>query len=985
MRLNSLSIETPATRVCLLVLATTLGVGVGCNKKPIDPTPVTATDQAKNAAESSTSAIDGAVKLYNQGRLEPALRAAEDHLVAVPTDATALTLVVQIQNDLGNKQAAAEAAEALSTAMPEDAGKILVRAHYWYIETKRFADAERVLRTAAENDSTNVEAHRSLASLLCAQGRRSESVEPLKQLIRLRVAQPNELMALVDIKSPFQLVSYAPYYQSNDGSFFNLGDALKSYAIDNQPDVALELLESLIRQQPEFLAASALKGRILIECGRRDEFDQWLIQCTREMAEHPDYWSALGLARQLRSETLLAAEAYARAIELDPTDRNSLRGLAECLDANGESEQAKRVRERLVQLERVFRIAKDANAERCREISTTLQSLTRPLESTGWLMLALQQQGQRPSQQSVFQERITQIAAWEKNNPPEARQKHWLSKTVGLERRRAPQNVADSGKSVPPASEVGESPVVQFVEKTSVAGLPIAGPVMIASEEKHVPFLYQTTGAGIAVFDFDLDGKADLYESRCLHEPLKERASSTNRLYRQVSKQRFEDKTELSAVGDQGFGQGVTSGDVNQDGFPDLLVGNFGKNRLYINQGDGTFRVADSPAFAEDSWTTSVALADLSGDGLPEIIEVNYIDDPAAPTRPCPLGTACTPQQMIPAEDNVYLAQANGTFAMVKKRSEATTASYGMGLVVSAFSDERSNEVFVGNDAEYNQFWSWNPKDGTLMESALARGCAVGRNGNSQACMGIASGDFNGDGTLDLHVTNFLNEPANLFMQTASGVFSDDALQYGLFKDSSAMLGFGTQAGDFNHDGHLDLIRLNGHVYGDPAANVPFRMPPQQFLGGSGPFKSVVNNQGGEYFEQATLGRALATTDWDRDGDLDLIATHLDRPLALLENTTPNSGHWLQFELIGTNSERDAVGTKMTITCGGRRRYAWRTTGDGYLCKNESAVHIGLGEDTEIDQVTVRWPNGTDQTFTNLACDRRYRIIEGHAQAELVW
>ncbi|MEL6106664.1 MAG: FG-GAP-like repeat-containing protein [Planctomycetota bacterium] len=932
--------------------------------------------------------IESAVELYNRGELEPALAAAERYLIAHPTDATALTLVVQIQNDQGDKLAAAQAAEALAVAMPTDSSKILVRAHYWYIETKQFTDAERVLRAVVADDPMFVEAQRSLAGLLCAQGRRSESVAPLKQLIRLRVAQPNELLALIDVKSPFQVVSYEPYYDKDDGSLFNLGDALKAYAIDNQPDVALKTLETVVAEHPDCAPAIALQGRILIECGRRDDFDQWLLECPPEVADHADYWSAVGLAKQLQSDLPTATAAYAKAITLDPTDRNSLRGLAECFEANRQSEPAQQVRERLVVLERVFRIANEANAKQCEEIATLLQSLTRPLESTGWLMRAMALEGKLPTQQRAFHERMKKITAWESSHPMEARQNHWLTNSVGLKVSDLPiASAGDSSvRSFPANSQnAAVESRVRFVERTAEVGLAVEGPAVVSNDKRHVPFLYQTTGAGVAMFDFDRDGNADFYETRCLTRPLQEDSASSNRLYRQVAPTRFVDAATWAGVGDQGFGQGVTSGDLNQDGFPDLLVANFGTNRLYLNQGDGSFQLADSIEFDPESWTTSVAIADLTGDGLPEIAEVNYIDDPAAPTRPCPLGTSCTPQQMIPAEDYFYLARPDGSFEPIKKSVETQTASYGMGLVVADFSGDGANEVFVGNDAEYNQFWKWNAENGTLVESALARGCAVGRNGNSQACMGIASGDFDQDGQLDLYVTNFLQEPANLFVQTTSGLFSDEALRYGLFEASHSMLGFGTQACDFNHDGHLDLLTLNGHVYGDPSGSVPFRMRPQLFSGRTDGFRVLERDQAGAYFGQVALGRSLAVFDWGHDGDMDIVATHLDRPLAILENVTESNGHWVQIELIGTRSERDAIGARITVSCGERKFHAWRTAGDGYLSRNEAVVHVGLGDEDRIDELTIRWSSGVDQRFAGFKSGKRYRVVEGDDRMEVIW
>lgn len=247
--------------------------------------------------------------------------------------------------------------------------------------------------------------------------------------------------------------------------------------------------------------------------------------------------------------------------------------------------------------------------------------------------------------------------------------------------------------------------------------------------------------------------------------------------------------------------------------------------------------------------------------------------------------------------------------------------------------------------------------------------------------MGIASGDFNADGMIDLHVTNFWQEPSNLFVQTTPGVFSDETLRTGLYDDSLTSLGFGTQSRDFDNDGQLDLAVLNGHVFGDPSRQTPFRMLPQIFRGSPRGFSLQPSRDGGEYFSDRTLGRTLAVADMNRDGKVDLICSHLDRPLALLENVSEATGNWIQFQLIGTDSERDAIGARLAIHVGDRVIHVWRTAGDGYLCTNESILHIGLGATDDVVLAEVYWPSGRKQTIKGLPVNARYVIVEGDDDA----
>ena len=261
---------------------------------------------------------------------------------------------------------------------------------------------------------------------------------------------------------------------------------------------------------------------------------------------------------------------------------------------------------------------------------------------------------------------------------------------------------------------------------------------------------------------------------------------------------------------------------MNQDGFPDLLIANIGNNVLLINQGDGTFRdashfVLDNP----EGWTSSLGLADLDGDHLPEIIEINYVDDPRAYEVKCKENYMdCQPQEFNNRADRVHRCLADGTFVPWHAVSEMSDVPMlGFALIIANFDRQYGNDLFVANDGDLNHYWTSTAASEAIderfamVESASLRGCSIGRGGESQACMGIASGDFDRDGTLDLHVTNFLHQPANLFLQSRSEFFSDEALKYRLAEVSFDVLGFGTQAADFDNDGWLDLAVLNGTMF----------------------------------------------------------------------------------------------------------------------------------------------------------------------------
>ncbi len=314
----------------------------------------------------------------------------------------------------------------------------------------------------------------------------------------------------------------------------------------------------------------------------------------------------------------------------------------------------------------------------------------------------------------------------------------------------------------------------------------------------------------------------------------------------------------------------------------------------------------------------------------------------------------------------------------------------GLGLVIANFDRRHGNDFFIANDGDFNHFWiSGDASDPAIEKFELAEaanlfGCSIGRGGNSQACMGVAAGDFNRDGTLDLHVTNFYRESVNLFLQTRSGNFSDEALSYGLVEPSFDVLGFGTQAADFDNDGWLDLAVLNGHVFDARHEGIPFRMRPQLLLGSRQGFTLHDQDIAGDYWKQAHLGRTLAMLDFNSDGRIDLVANHLDAPTALLQNDSA-AQNWLQVELIGTNSERDAIGAEVRVEVGEQAWTGWQTGGDGHMCTNEPIIHFGLGSSKAIDRVQIQWPSGQTQVFENVEPNARYLAIEGEANLLRRW
>ncbi|NND99761.1 MAG: CRTAC1 family protein [Pirellulaceae bacterium] len=495
--------------------------------------------------------------------------------------------------------------------------------------------------------------------------------------------------------------------------------------------------------------------------------------------------------------------------------------------------------------------------------------------------------------------------------------------------------------------------------------------------------IHESIGGGIAVIDFDLDGWPDVYFAQGSGEPPTDQCTRSNLLYRNLQGQ-FVDTTQTSDASDRNYGSGLAAGDVNQDGFTDLYLGSLGHNRLLINNGDGTFRDATSTlGDVADRFTSSLAIGDINGDALPDLYETVYIEMEGGFKLPeiAEDGTEIQPSPLLhyAQSDRWYENRGDGTYVMREIGREIAKPGTGLGVVITDFASDGNNEVFVGNDVRPNHFLV-HTGNNQLSNAADAMGLANGYSGVANGCMGIATGDFNRDGEIDLHVTNFSLESANLYVQTKGGGFTDLAARYGIDQASWPMVGFGTKAVDIDRNGWLDLFVTNGHIFDMRKEGEGFQMPPQCLINRGVRFAATDVDDDSDYWNREYLGRAMTTIDYNRDGAIDLLIGHLDQPTALLKNETPTPGSWIQFELVGTQSERDAIGARVTVTSGDQTWTQWVTAGDGYFCSDESVLDFGLGVDQDtVDSVQIRWPSGEQQEFPLVKTTERYLVIEGES------
>jgi hypothetical protein len=422
-------------------------------------------------------------------------------------------------------------------------------------------------------------------------------------------------------------------------------------------------------------------------------------------------------------------------------------------------------------------------------------------------------------------------------------------------------------------------------------------------------------GAGGLFFDYNNDGHLDIYlvNSGSIVNP-QVNASASNALYRNNGDGTFTDVTPSAGVKGRGYGMGCVAADYDNDGNTDLYITNLGENQLYRNNGDGTFTdVTEAAGVGDPRWSVSASFGDYDLDGDLDLYVANYLDYTLETAHPCYLQGVhmyCGPHEYPGVRDTLYRNNGDGTFTDVTEAAGVAQAGKGLGVLFTDYNGDGYPDIFVANDA-VEDFLYENNKDGTFTDAAKRVGVAYNSEGVTTASMGIANGDYDNDGLLDLFVTTFSLEVNSLFHNDGDGLYTMTTFDVGLAKPSFSVLGFGTQFLDCDNDGALDVFVANGHVWDNVAQITPslaYKQPSQLFYNdGTGNFKEISDSAGG-FFSQLRVARGTAVGDYDNDGDVDILVTYCSEPSALLRNNSINQNHWIRIQ--STHSELAGQGAR---------------------------------------------------------------------------
>lgn len=979
----ALSRSTSTFSVALLVLALCLG----CERGGPDA------GRADRDRPATSEDLEIARRLIATRNLIQADQVLEQYLRQFPDDSVALEMHGDVAAQLADLPAAVKRYRSAAAATDTPGKNLWLKWADANIQASRPFDAIDVLQDAVKGHPNAVEIRQNLASMLAQVGLQNEANEHFQWLVRRRHAGQGILLMLSDLTRPQTTeATCRSALERNPDDLRPLFSLALPDVLNSKWQKVADALKPVVEKHGDFLPATALYGRALVELNQTDAVQQWSQTLPPEIESYSQYWLAAGTWASRHGSTDQAARAYWSAVKLNEDDPEALNGLSTALAKLARTEEsaiaarrAKKIGALRSHIETLgnWRFNSQKSVV---DLALTLKDLGRPWEAANWLLFAASMEQHRDarlkSAYNSIRNGLSETTPWQL---PDQKVSTKIDVSMypeiawhAFEDEAAPQIHPQSNAPLRFANEAKSRSLVHLCDigKTddTLSGL----------------MIYQSGAGAIGVIDFDLDGWPDTYLTVMDGTPNRE-DSYPNRLYRNHQGQ-FSDVTDASSLGDRGYAQGICVGDYNGDGWPDVYVANIGENRLYRNNGDGTFRdVTKQCKLGGTGWTTSVAIADLNEDGHADIYEVGYCSGEKPLTQECmeqSIGQprSCSPMAFAAQPDRIWSGNQDGTFSEKSSWLAEHEGGRGFALVIGDLDRQGGLETFVANDMTANHYWA-KSVDATpfqLSEQASIRGLAFNRRSEAQASMGIAAADADNDGDIDFLLTHFSNDHNTFYKQFSPGAWSDESQVAGFEESSRRMLAYGTQWIDVDNDGSLEVFIANGDIDDFSFAGRLFRQPAQLLAQAErGRWEVVQADRLGNYFTRDHLARAVATLDADHDGLSDIVVTHLAEPVALLINRSETQARQSRFFLQARSTHRDAIGARVRFSCNDQLFEQQRIAGNGFQCSNEACLVFGISAANKLENVEVVWPDGHLETIGDLPAGMDHLIVEDQGASRL--
>ncbi|MCC9656975.1 FG-GAP-like repeat-containing protein [Rhodopirellula halodulae] len=1008
------------------------------NRPQPEQTPIETVVESKGGDETTSADANEKIQwkrqiatVVSQRDADSLSKIARQVMLSPAADAELYESLGEAWQVMGNPGKAIEMFDAALEVADEPTADLFEKTGHAYMAVGRTFDTIELMKRCVKQHPDDAKRRVDLVGLMIAQALERDAMVHLQHLIQRGQAGISELVIASDASRP-----QADEQMSEQALKLNPSDLRPKYALTrfdaykHRWQVVKDGLIPVVQKHPDFTPAWAYLTRAAVETNDRETLAKISSRAfNADYESHPQVWIARGVWANRNGDSDLASAAFAEAVRLDPNHHEALTKLTTALAKSGDLQLSQKVSVRAGQVNEL-RDAVDGflgwrrNSQRLAMIvAEKLQQLGRQWEAVVWLRAAFTLP-QDPAE-NVKQAYLDARAKLTSNTPWQTFDGEWLPESNETKAMLAKakesgwfmKTSAGSGESSiaadsNPKRQPPKQPVAQrgyrLEDEANQRGL-VHTVGLNRPRSKDGLWLWQSGLGGAGVLDFDLDGWPDLHLTSAggVEGGLPgDRNGTPNTTVRNV-RGHYVDVSEATGLADPGYTQGVGVGDFNADGFPDCLIANIGFNTLYLNNGDGTFAdvttwmLKQPERYVDDTgksivqvgtdsrhtWTSSTAIADVDHDGLSDLIEVNYCGGPTPYQQRCMDETAreyrsCQPISFPAERDRVH--RNRGVISggeLFEDRSadwlQRCDPGRGLGVLVGQLDGTLGLDIYVSNDMTANHFWHFDPLSGSLQEQATIRGVAFNHQSAAEASMGIAAADADGDLDLDLYLTHFTDESNTFYEQTRPGLFEDKTEANRLGESSRDMLGFGTQFVDLDGDRVDELVVANGHIDDFSHDGLRYEMPAQLLaLNPENHWEWVAGDSVGPHFDESRMGRAMAILDADRDGRNDLVVTDLFRPTALLMNRTPQQSVSLQVRVVGTRSERDAIGTTVIAKTSAGKQMRQRMAGSGYQCSNESLLTFAIPDGDPDIELDVVWPSGLEQSVRVSANERELLLIE---------